>query len=321
MPAVSDLPSVTVAICTKDRPEELRRCLASCAAIRDQVEETLVVDNGSGTDETRRVAEAAGVRCVREERRGLSAARNRAIDEARGEVIAFTDDDCEVAPEWIAALRQPFRDPRVGCVTGRTIVPESASAAQRTIGRNSGGARGEVPFRIEPGAADRLFDRAIAGIGANMSFRRDLLRDTGGFPEELLTSGDDVYMFNAVLRAGFSIEYAPAAVVAHHHRETIGQHARRTFRYGRDAVTLYAWLSRERGGASLFALNLVRQVAVRVVSIAKLVVTLSFARALFNASALCGLVAGTVAMPLRWRAIGREVRRRRDGQAPINSPR
>lgn len=288
------VPSVTVAICTKDRPAELRRCLASCAAIRDQVLEILVVDNGSAGDETRRVAADANVRCVREETPGLSAARNRAIDEARGEIIAFTDDDCEVMRAWIPALLAPYADPGVGCVTGRTVIPAAATGAQRVIGRNSGGSRGTAPFRVRPGDADRIFNRAIAGIGANMSFRRALLQQIGGFPEALRSSGDDVYMFVAVLRAGSSIEYAPDAVVAHHHRETLLRHARRTFRYGRDAVTVFAMLSDERGGASLFALNVAREMAVRAALIGRSLLTLSFPKALFHATALCGIVVGVL---------------------------
>ena len=253
-----------------------------------------MVDNGSAGDETRRVAAEADVRCVREETPGLSAARNRAIDEARGEVIAFTDDDCEVTREWIPALLAAYADPAVGCVTGRTVIPGSATGAQRVIGGNSGGSRGMTPFRIQPGDADRVFNRAIAGIGANMSFRRGLLRQIGGFPEALNSSGDDVYMFVAVLRAGSSIEYAPDAVVAHHHRETRLRHARRTFRYGRDAVTVFAMLSDERGGLPLFALNVAREMAVRVALIGRSLLTLSFSKALFHATALCGIVTGAL---------------------------
>jgi GT2 family glycosyltransferase len=315
---LSELPSVTVAICTKDRPSDLRRCLASCVSIRDQVLEIVVVDNASSTDETRRVAEAAGVRYLREDTPGLSAARNCAIASARGEVIAFTDDDCEATPEWIPALLEPYRDRAVGGVTGRTVLPQSAQRAQQIIGRQSGGSRGMKGFRIHPGDADRVFNRAIAGIGANMSFRREVLQATGGFPLELRSSGDDVYMFNAVLRAGASLVYAPDAVVAHHHRETIARHARRTFRYGRDAAVVYAWLAIERSNAALFAFNVAREVVVRVRNIAASLITVSFARALFNATALGGMVTGALAMPSRWRGIARAVRKR---QADINSAR
>ena len=300
------MPSLSIAICTKDRPEFLRRCLASCEAVRDDVLEIVVVDNGSATDEPRRIAEAARVRYVREDTPGLSAARNRAIAEARGELIAYIDDDCEVTPGWATAIAGRFGE-SVGCVTGRIAVPPDADSLQRTIGRHSGGARGDSTYRVQPGDADRVFARAIAGIGANMAFRRDLLQKIGGFPEVFRSAGDDFYIFFSVLRAGFELAYEPAAVVNQHHRETRLAHARRTFYYGRQTVLVFAYCAARVGGGLAF--NITREVAVRLYVIARSLLTGAFSRALFNATALAGIAAGAVTVPFRLGRVEKDVAR------------
>src|SRR5262245_56705774 len=89
-------PSLTVAVCTRDRPERLRRCLESVRGAIGGVSpapDVLVIDNASADARTADVAAALGVRCVREPTTGLDVARNRAVAEARGDWLAFIDDD------------------------------------------------------------------------------------------------------------------------------------------------------------------------------------------------------------------------------------
>lgn len=107
---------VTVAICTWNRASLLDQTLARlrALAIPDGVDwEVLVVDNGS-SDETAAVvarrARGLPLRCTREERRGLSHARNRAAAEARGELILWTDDDVQVDTHWLAAHASAARE-------------------------------------------------------------------------------------------------------------------------------------------------------------------------------------------------------------------
>jgi O-antigen biosynthesis protein len=89
------LPACTAAICTRHRTVQLRRALASLGAQSEAPLEVLVIDNAPDSDETQRVVECEfpSVRCVREPRQGLDFARNRALTEARGEIVAFLDDD------------------------------------------------------------------------------------------------------------------------------------------------------------------------------------------------------------------------------------
>jgi len=112
---------ITVVVCTRDRAPSLARCLASLARLDPPAAEVLVVDNAPRDGSTREAVAATPFRYVREERPGLDNARNRGIAEARGDIIAFTDDDVEVDPRWIGALATAFQDPGIAGVTGRVL--------------------------------------------------------------------------------------------------------------------------------------------------------------------------------------------------------
>ncbi len=234
MPAGADgagpEPSVTVAVCTRDRPADLARCLDALHALRTPGPELLVVDNAPRTDATERlVAGRAGVRYLREPRAGLDRARNLALAEASGELIAFTDDDVVVDPDWVAALTAVFRqDPQVGAVTGLVQPLELETEAQRLFERYRSFARGVA--RVRAAAAPdggslggRYGMTGSFGTGANMAFRRHVLLQLGGFDPSLgagmpTRGGDDLDIFFRVLKAGWALVYEPAAVVRHRHR-------------------------------------------------------------------------------------------------------
>lgn len=121
---------VTVAICTLNRAELLRRTLESLTSMRvpsDLDWEVVVVNNGS-TDCTDDVihsfTDRLPIRREFEPQRGLSRARNRAVDAARGDYIVWTDDDVVVDPGWLAAYAEAFRRWPDAAVFGGSIVPK-----------------------------------------------------------------------------------------------------------------------------------------------------------------------------------------------------
>src|SRR5262245_11986459 len=118
MPDPGSAPSVTVVLCSRDRPEQLAEALPAVKASLGAADQLIVVDSASRGPETTGLAERLGVRCVRVERPGLARARNAGVREAATDVVAFTDDDCTPLDGWLDALREPFRDPAVGFVTG-----------------------------------------------------------------------------------------------------------------------------------------------------------------------------------------------------------
>lgn len=220
--------SVSVVICTRDRPEDLMRCLVSLGHCVPSPSEVIVVDNAPRTDATAQAMHAfPNVRYVQENRPGLSLARNAGIEAATSEVIAFTDDDVELPEDWIARLAAPFTDPEVACVTG-LVLPADLSAEAGCLFEFGIGGFGHVLRR-------RRFDRDYLntawwrppdvwkmGAGANMAMRRAAFAEAGLFDPRLGAgasgcSEDSEFWFR-LLRAGHVCLYDPAVVVFHHHR-------------------------------------------------------------------------------------------------------
>src|SRR5690242_9138788 len=122
-------PQISVVVCSLNGEERLGRCLAALAAQRHDAFEVIIVDDGSA-DATGSIAVASGARVVRHETpRGLSAARNAGIALARGAIVAFTDDDCEPSPGWLAALDDTYREHGIDRVSGVGGIVEAAGPA------------------------------------------------------------------------------------------------------------------------------------------------------------------------------------------------
>ena len=160
--AASALPcGVSVAVCTRERPHELARCLQSLCDLPEQPREIVVIDNAPLSEATREtVARFPGVRYHREPRPGLSAARNTAMAITSGDIIAFADDDVIVHAGWLAQLRDCFEDPKVMVATGLVLPAELESRAQATerracvvhrrwgqYGYSAHGFRARIPLR------------------------------------------------------------------------------------------------------------------------------------------------------------------------------
>lgn len=225
-------PSLSVAICTRDRPDWLARLLASLAPQQAALGfEILVVDNNSTSDATRQVATAtAGVRYLHEPLTGLDFARNRALAAATGTVIAYLDDDVTVEPGWAAALLEAWaRNPDAGAITGLVMPMALDTEAQILFEARGGFRRGFRPLRHGATAfRDRLHPSGAGrfGAGANMSFDRALILSLGAFDEALdtgrpLPGGGDIDMFYRVLRTGRPLVYEPRAAVRHDHRRDL----------------------------------------------------------------------------------------------------
>ncbi|MEG4008431.1 glycosyltransferase [Microcoleus sp. Pol11C1] len=222
---VEALPLATVAVCTRDRPEDLRRCLDALMLLPDEGQEYLVIDNCPATDASSElVKNYPKIRYVREDVAGESAARNRALREAKHEFVAFTDDDAAPDPNWLRSLLWNFSDPRVMCVTGLVMPLELETEAQEWFERYSPHGRG-YDRRVVDGAQCNPLIIAPVGVSASMAVRKSLIDYIGLFDEALgvgtpAKCGSDSELFARILRSGYRIVYEPRALSWHRHRRT-----------------------------------------------------------------------------------------------------
>jgi glucosyl-dolichyl phosphate glucuronosyltransferase len=251
---------VTVTIQTYNRAAVLAETLESLRSLRCPagVEyEILVVDNNS-TDGTPQVIReysailAPWLRSVFEPRQGLSHARNRALQEAKGEIVSFLDDDVIVDPDWLSAVTGAFAAHAAAVVGGKSYLIYR-SPRPRWLSEH-------YEFflsRLDYG------DRAIVGIdkdlyGLNFSVRKDLVAQAGGFNPSLgrcggvsLRSGEESDLLCRIRRLGGVVVYEPKAVVGHivsGERLRMKWFLRRAFAAGVDVETL-RWSGADVGGA------------------------------------------------------------------------
>ncbi len=247
----ANMPTVSVIVCTRDRPDDLARCLFSLATLNPAPLEILIVDNAPSTDATERLVRDrfSFARYVREPTPGLDHARNRGIAESTGDIVAFTDDDVVVDSDWVGALAHTFAgDRNIALVTGLAEPLEQETDAQIYFENYGGFGRGchRVYLQWWP---DRplpwtLVGAGQLGAGANMAIRRDVLARVGSFDPALdvgtpSLGGGDHDMFFRVLRAGGVCVYEPAAVVRHRHRRTTAELQRLLYSYGHATRCLF----------------------------------------------------------------------------------
>ncbi|NJR26506.1 MAG: glycosyltransferase, partial [Richelia sp. CSU_2_1] len=220
------MPTATVAVCTRDRPEDLRRCLDALMLMPDDGQEYLVIDNCPATEASKElVSNYPKVRYVREDEvAGESAARNRALREAKHELVAFTDDDAVPDRNWLRSLLHNFSDPRVMCVTGLLMPLELETEAQELFERYSPYGQG-FHRKVFDGAHCNPLVIAEVGVSGSMALRKSAIDSIGFFDEALgvgtpAKCGSDCEMFSRLLRAGYRLVYEPRAVSWHRHRRT-----------------------------------------------------------------------------------------------------
>jgi O-antigen biosynthesis protein len=245
-PEMESLLSVVVATCAN--VDSVIRCVEGIQASVTGPFEIIVVENRPAHSTVQpALAERFGgderIRYVEEHRPGLSWARNAGLSAARGELVAFTDDDVVVDPAWVGAVRAAFvGTPEVGCVTGLILPLELETPTQLLVERFASFGKGFAQriYSLDTPPADQpLFPYTAGyfGSGANMAFRTRVLRDLGGFDPVLGTGtrargGEDLDICIRLLQAGGRLTYEPRSIVWHRHPETLPRLRRQVFDYG-----------------------------------------------------------------------------------------
>lgn len=216
----------SVLICTYNRPELLQHALEALVEETLEKPDEIVVVNG-GDARTDRVVEAfAGhhaieVKLVRTKNKNLAASRNAGLPHCRGAIVAMTDDDARVAPDWVTcAKRLHAEHPGAGAIGGAVVGIDSETRLISRVGDL-------VTF---PSPAEPARVRSVPGV--NVAYKREALERVGQ-QDESLFRGEDVDFNWRVKKLGYEILYSPDMKVRHAHRTRLSALLAQHFQYGR----------------------------------------------------------------------------------------
>ena len=256
LPVAVSTPSITVVVCTRDRDSLLRASLTGILRLDYPNFDVVVVDNAARTTATRDMVRDEfsdpRVRLIEEPVPGLSQARNTGLRHARGDIVAFTDDDTSVDEAWLREIAAGFeRAPNAACVSGLVASGELRSRTQAYFdGRVSWSDNVEprVFSLDEPPADLPMFPFTIGafGTGANFALDRRTALSLGGFDTAFgagtrTGGGEDIDMFTRVLLEGHSLVVQPSAIVWHRHRDDFSELRSQAHAYGNG---LGAWITK-----------------------------------------------------------------------------
>lgn len=220
---------VSVIVITSNEEKNIRDSLDSLVALDYPPDrfEILVVD--ASTDATPRiVGEYPKVRLLRSEK-GFSTQKNVALKHAGFDVLAFTDADCIIPPEWLRVIDRAFFNKRVAAIGGNAYPPPGTprfGTWTACVGHPAGGAVG-FDANVERGAGGIAFVP-----GCNSAFRKQALLDVGGFDPAFFEGGEDVEVSRRLREKGYFLDYIPDMTVFHKPRATLSGYLKWNVRVG-----------------------------------------------------------------------------------------
>ena len=245
LPAAPRQVPISVVICTRQRAADLQHCLESLMRLSCQPQEIIVVDNAPQDSSTERVVAAfPGITYCVEPKPGLSHARNTGVGKVTTTIVAFTDDDVQVHPDWACQVWATFQNPQVFAMTGLVLVSELQTEAQQIF---------EASWSFNRGYRDVYYDQQYMkqgarpappvgdiGAGANSAFRTAAFDEVGLFDLRLGAGAsgcsEDSEMWFRILLRGHTIHYNPRAVVYHAHRQELAALKKQLYSYMRGHV-------------------------------------------------------------------------------------
>ena len=235
------LPAFSVIVPTYRRPERLAACLRALAALdypRDRFEVVVVDDGGGATLEG--TPPALDVTLLTQPHAGPAAARNTGAARARGDYLAFTDDDCAPEAGWLRGLAEhavPGADQLMGGYTVNALAENPYSAATQLL----------LDYLYEWQAGHAGDDGFFASN--NLAAPAARFRERGGFDTGFpLAAGEDRELCYRWVRAGGHLVYAPRAIVRHAHHLTLRTFWRQHVNYGRGARRFHGRRARGPSG-------------------------------------------------------------------------
>ncbi len=220
-------PSVSVVVCTYNGKRTIRDCLEGLRKLEYPNYEVIVVNDGS-TDGTGDIAKEYGFKVITTENRGLSSARNTGMRAAKGEIVAYIDDDALPDPHWLTYLAATFLKTDHAGVGGPNLPPPDDGTVADCVANSPGG-----PIHV------LLTDQEAEHIpGCNMAFRKAALEAIDGFDHRFRIAGDDVDLCWRLQQRGWTLGFNPAAMVWHHRRNSVKTYLKQQMNYGKAEADL-----------------------------------------------------------------------------------
>jgi O-antigen biosynthesis protein len=239
--AAGPWPAVSVVVCTHNGEATLDECLTRLGELSYPEYEVIVVNDGANAD-CAAIARAHDVVLIETEHRGLGHARNKGIEAASGEIVAFLDDDAYPDSDWLHYVAALLRANGHAGVGGPNIPPEDDGFVAECVAAAPGG-----PIHV------LVSDREAEHVpGCNMAFRKDLLEEVGRFDERFRVAGDDVDLCWRLQKANRTLGFSAGAVVMHRRRDSVRRYLRQQYGYGKaEALLERKWPTHyNRAGAS-----------------------------------------------------------------------
>jgi GT2 family glycosyltransferase len=217
--------TLTVLICTYNRPQLLVHCLdALIGRSVEQPDQIVVVNGGDArTDEVVNQyasKQSTQVKLVKTVNKNLAASRNVGLPHCIGDIIAMTDDDAEVYPDWVTEMKQAHAEhPEAGAIGGKVIGKGNESLVQRIADK--------ITF---PSSSSFCQVRTVPGV--NVSYKCHLVEKLG-WQDETLFRGEDVDYNWRIWQLGYKVYFDPKIKVLHHHRSTLTKLLDQFYMYGR----------------------------------------------------------------------------------------
>lgn len=219
---------LSVLICTYNRPELLDRALRSLIETSFEKPDEIVVVNGGDERADNVVASMLQMadcnkiqlKLINTVNKNLAASRNIGWQHCQGEIIATTDDDAEVFPDWVTLMKRIHREQ-----------PEAGAIGGLVLGTNTESLVGKVADLITfPSWLEPQYVRTLPGV--NISYKRQVVEKVG-LQDETLFRGEDVDYNWRVQRVGYKIYFDPRIKVYHFHRPTVKAFLNQHYMYGR----------------------------------------------------------------------------------------
>ena len=220
-------PSISVVVCTYNGSRTIRDCLDGLKKVDYPNFEVVIVNDGS-KDNTADLIQGYGFRVITTENRGLSSARNTGMRAAKGEIVAYIDDDAIPDPHWLTYLAASFLGTEHVGIGGPNLPPPNDGPIAACVSNSPGG-----PIHV------LLTDEEAEHIpGCNMAFRKSALEAIEGFDHRFRIAGDDVDLCWRLQQNGGTLGFSPAAMVWHHRRNSVKAYWKQQLNYGKAEADL-----------------------------------------------------------------------------------